>query len=88
MRVLAIDLAGGANIAGSNVVVGGPGGQLSPLSDSGYVKLGIPTDVFTPVFAIARTAGWLAHWAEQMRDNRIFRPTQVYVGEHDKSYPA
>lgn len=48
-----------------------------------YQKLGIPTDVFTPIFAMARVAGWLAHWKEQMQDNRIFRPAQVYVGEHD-----
>lgn len=51
-----------------------------------YKKLGIPTDLFTPLFAIARTAGWLAHWKEQLAVNRIFRPTQVYIGEHDSSY--
>jgi len=53
-----------------------------------YAKLGIPTDLFTPVFAIARTAGWLAHWLEQMPDNRIFRPTQIYTGESGRSYRA
>ena len=37
-----------------------------------YDKMGIPTDLFTPIFAIARTAGWLAHWLEQLEDNRIF----------------
>jgi len=41
-----------------------------------YRKWGIPTDLFTPVFAIARVAGWLAHWKEQLAENRIFRPTQ------------
>lgn len=51
-----------------------------------YSKLGIPTDTFTPIFAIARVAGWLAHWREQMADNKIFRPTQIYVGKHDQSY--
>jgi len=51
-----------------------------------YRKLGIPTDLFTPVFAIARTAGWLAHWREQLSDNRLFRPTQVYTGRHDVRY--
>ncbi len=51
-----------------------------------YRKLGIPTDLFTPIFAIARTAGWLAHWKEQMADNRLFRPTQVYTGLHDVRY--
>ena len=51
-----------------------------------YRKLGIPTDLFTPVFAIARVAGWLAHWKEQLAENRIFRPTQVYNGLHDVVY--
>jgi citrate synthase len=51
-----------------------------------YRKLGIPTDLFTPIFAIARVAGWLAHWKEQLAENRIFRPTQIYVGLHDQHY--
>ncbi len=51
-----------------------------------YRKLGIPTDLFTPVFAIARVAGWLAHWKEQLAANRIYRPTQIYTGEHNKPY--
>jgi citrate synthase len=51
-----------------------------------YRKLGIPDDLFTPVFAIARVAGWLAHWKEQLGENRIFRPTQLYTGGHDLSY--
>lgn len=51
-----------------------------------YRKLGIPTDLYTPVFAISRTAGWLAHWREQLGENRIFRPTQIYTGLHDVSY--
>lgn len=51
-----------------------------------YRKLGIPTDLFTPVFAIARVAGWLSHWKEQLEENRIFRPTQIYTGLHDTPY--
>jgi citrate synthase len=51
-----------------------------------YRKMGIPTDLFTPIFAIARVAGWLAHWKEQLEENRIFRPTQVYSGRHGVSY--
>ncbi|ADI62961.1 citrate synthase [Trichormus azollae] len=51
-----------------------------------YRKMGIPTDLFTPVFAIARVAGWLAHWKEQLAENRIFRPTQVYNGRHEITY--
>ena len=45
-----------------------------------YRKLGIPRDLFTPIFAIARVAGWLAHWKEQLGANRIYRPTQIYTG--------
>jgi citrate synthase len=48
--------------------------------------MGIPLDLFTPVFAIARVPGWLAHWKEQMADNRLFRPTQVYTGLHEVNY--
>lgn len=51
-----------------------------------YRKLGIPVDLFTPVFAISRTAGWLAHWKEQLNENRIFRPTQIYTGVHSVPY--
>lgn len=51
-----------------------------------YRKLGIPTDLFTPIFAIARVSGWLAHWKEQLEENRIYRPTQVYTGLHGASY--
>jgi citrate synthase len=49
-----------------------------------YEKLGIPTDLFTPIFAMARVAGWLAHLLEQLQDNRIYRPSQIWVGEHDR----
>ncbi len=51
-----------------------------------YQSLGIPTDVFTPIFAIARVAGWLAHWTEQLVGNRIFRPEQISVGKTDVQY--
>ena len=46
-----------------------------------YHSLGIPTDFFTPVFAIARCAGWCAHVLEQLEDNRLYRPLSEYVGE-------
>jgi citrate synthase len=51
-----------------------------------YRKLDIPSDLFTPVFAIARVAGWLAHWKEQLGENRIFRPTQIYTGSRGLPY--
>ena len=45
-----------------------------------YHSLGIPTDLFTPIFAIARTAGWTGHVLEQLADNRLYRPLSEYVG--------
>ncbi len=51
-----------------------------------YRKLGIPSDLFTPIFAIARVAGWLAHWKEQLGEGRIYRPSQIYCGEHGNPY--
>ena len=45
-----------------------------------YYSLGIPTDLFTPIFAISRMAGWTAHVMEQLADNRLIRPLSEYVG--------
>lgn len=45
-----------------------------------YYSLNIPTDLFTPIFAIARTAGWTAHVLEQLADNRLIRPQSEYTG--------
>jgi citrate synthase len=45
-----------------------------------YYSLDIPTDLFTPLFAISRTAGWTAHVLEQLADNRLIRPQSVYTG--------
>ena len=46
-----------------------------------YYSLGIPTDLFTPIFAIARMSGWTAHVLEQLADNRLFRPLSDYIGK-------
>jgi citrate synthase len=51
-----------------------------------YDKMGIDTDLFTPIFAMARVSGWLAHWLEQLRENKLFRPDQIYAGEHNRPY--
>lgn len=51
-----------------------------------YRSLGIPTDLFTPVFAISRMAGWTAHVMEQHLDNRLIRPDSEYVGERDRAW--
>ena len=51
-----------------------------------YDKMGIEVDLFTPLFAMARVSGWLAHWLEQLRENKLFRPDQIYAGEHNRPY--
>ena len=51
-----------------------------------YYSLGIPTDLFTPIFAIARTSGWTAHVLEQLADNRLIRPKSLYDGPDDFKY--
>jgi citrate synthase len=53
-------------------------------SASVYTTLGIPMDLFTAVFAIARTPGWTAHLLEQYADNRLIRPSSEYVGPRGK----
>jgi len=45
-----------------------------------YYSMGLPTDLFTPIFAVARMAGWTGHVLEQWADNRLFRPDSEYVG--------
>ena len=51
-----------------------------------YHSMDIPHDLFTPIFAVSRTAGWTAHILEQYRDNRIMRPRAKYIGEKDRKY--
>lgn len=51
-----------------------------------YRALGIPDDLFTPVFAISRMSGWAAHILEQYAHNRIIRPRAEYIGAHDRRY--
>jgi citrate synthase len=48
-----------------------------------YYSLGIPTDLFTPIFTIARASGWAAQILEQLRDNRLYRPLTKYVGPQE-----
>jgi len=53
-----------------------------------YEMLGLPTDLFTPMYAVARVAGWLAHLFEQVQSNRMFRPSQIWEGQTDRHYVA
>ena len=50
-------------------------------SASTYYSLGIPIDLFTPIFAVSRMSGWTAHILEQYRNNRLIRPRAEYIGE-------
>ncbi|MEW9674539.1 citrate/2-methylcitrate synthase, partial [Ammoniphilus sp. 3BR4] len=49
-------------------------------------SLGIPRDLFTPIFAVSRTAGWTAHILEQYENNRLIRPRAEYVGSNLRPY--
>ena len=66
--------------------------QLYPNVDfySGIIfrALGLPPAMFTPVFAVARTVGWVAHWNEMMTDpeTRIVRPRQLYAGPTERPF--
>jgi citrate synthase len=51
-----------------------------------YKGLGIPRDLYTPIFAMARMVGWTAHVLEQYADNRLIRPRADYVGETRRRY--
>jgi len=55
-------------------------------SASTYYALGIPTDLFTPIFACSRISGWTAHILEQFRNNRLIRPRAEYIGPRGLKY--
>ena len=51
-----------------------------------YHDLGIPIDLDTPIFAIARISGWVAHAIEQYSDNKLIRPKEQYIGPMDSKF--
>ena len=55
-------------------------------SASTYYQMGIPIDLFTPIFALSRVGGWIAHVLEYQEDNRLIRPRSRYVGPTDRTY--
>jgi 2-methylcitrate synthase len=60
--------------------------NLDFYSACAYHCLGIPTSLFTPIFVLARTAGWTAHVIEQRADNRLIRPTADYTGPAERAF--
>ena len=55
-------------------------------SASTYYQMGIPVDIYTPIFAMSRAGGWIAHVLEQYEDNRLIRPRSRYVGEEERDF--
>ena len=60
--------------------------NVDAYSASTYYMMGIPLDLYTPIFAISRISGWTAHILEQYADNKLIRPRAEYVGPRNVPY--
>ena len=62
--------------------------NVDAYSASTYYMMGIPLDLYTPIFAISRISGWTAHILEQYANNKLIRPRAEYIGKRDQKYVA
>jgi citrate synthase (EC 2.3.3.1) len=69
-----------------NLVESGIAPNVDFYSGSVYYQLGIPIDMYTPIFAMARSGGWLAHILEYQADNRLIRPRGRYTGPDSRAF--